>query len=102
MRHTLKTDSCYFQEVASGNKTFELRKNDRNFQPGDTLILQEYDGKQFTGREISCDVPYVFPGGQFGLSEDYCILSIVNEQTFGCFLERIGYTKIAENTYFKG
>ena len=47
MTHHLKILPCYFREVASGNKTFELRKNDRDFKSGDSLILQEYNGQYF-------------------------------------------------------
>lgn len=29
--------------MADGSKTFEVRKNDRGFQPGDIVDLQEWD-----------------------------------------------------------
>lgn len=41
MIHQLKIDSEYFDDVASGKKTFEVRKNDRNFLVGDFLALNE-------------------------------------------------------------
>lgn len=44
MTHELKTYPKYFQETIEGNKPFEIRKNDRNFQVGDVLILKEWDG----------------------------------------------------------
>ena len=34
MTHELKTYPKYFQETIEGNKPFEIRKNDRNFQVG--------------------------------------------------------------------
>lgn len=37
--HVLKTIEPYFSAVASGEKTFELRRNDRAYQKGDTLVL---------------------------------------------------------------
>ncbi len=41
--HELKCHPEYFSRVASGQKTFEIRKNDRDFQVGDIIILKEYD-----------------------------------------------------------
>ena len=41
--HELKTHPKYLQRVASGQKPFEIRKNDRDFQVGDRVILKEYD-----------------------------------------------------------
>lgn len=43
MKHELKTWPQYFCRVADGTKTFEVRKNDRGFQPGDEVILKEWD-----------------------------------------------------------
>lgn len=43
VEHELKCDTKYFVRVQTGQKTFEIRKNDRNFQVGDYLILREYD-----------------------------------------------------------
>lgn len=40
MLHELKTYPKYFQETIEGNKLFEIRKNDRNFQVGDVLLLK--------------------------------------------------------------
>ena len=77
MTHELKTWPEYFEEVWNGNKTFELRKNDRKFEAGDILVLREYDPASGTYlRETIRHVDYVLNGPCFGLEEGYCIMSI--------------------------
>ena len=39
--HELKLDTKYFNDVKSGNKKFEIRKNDRDFEVGDILVLRK-------------------------------------------------------------
>jgi ASC-1-like (ASCH) protein len=78
MIHELKTWNEYFEEVFMGHKTFEIRKNDRNFQKGDTLILKEWNPKteQYTGREMVRNVTYIPEGGSFGLEKGFVIMAI--------------------------
>ena len=40
--HKLKLNAAYYDDSASGIKTFEIRNNDRNFKVGDILELREY------------------------------------------------------------
>jgi len=40
--HRLKLHEDYFEAVKHGIKTFEIRKNDRNFKVGDVLDLMLY------------------------------------------------------------
>jgi len=77
--HRLKTTPRAFMALAVGLKTFEFRKNDRDFQPGDVLVLQEYepDREVYTGRELSLLTPYVLYGPEFGVPDGYCVLSVV-------------------------
>ncbi|HUA13152.1 MAG TPA: DUF3850 domain-containing protein [Candidatus Sulfotelmatobacter sp.] len=53
--------SEYFDKLASGEKTYELRLADWDCQPGDTLVLNEINSatKQPTGRTIHRKVGYV-------------------------------------------
>ena len=82
--HSLKTLPPYWERVQTGEKTFEIRKNDRDFQVGDILELEYYDpNKQIVvGYNFNCPpiiaavVKYVFCGGQYGLETGYCIMSI--------------------------
>lgn len=38
--HSLKIAPEYYFEVRDGNKTFEIRNNDRNFIKGDLIVLR--------------------------------------------------------------
>ncbi len=58
----------YFEKVRSGEKTFEYRVDDFDCQPGDILVLEEYEytkgqgtteGRHPTGRAIRKKVGYV-------------------------------------------
>lgn len=40
--HNLKSIPPYFAAIASGIKTFDVRYDDRGYQPGDVLSLSEY------------------------------------------------------------
>jgi ASC-1-like (ASCH) protein len=41
--HKLKTIGTYFDAVKRGEKTFDVRKNDRGFQTGDILGLGDVE-----------------------------------------------------------
>ena len=60
MHHELKTWKKLFSPLWEGTKNFELRKDDRNFENGDLLLLKEFDFQkgEYTGREISARVSY--------------------------------------------
>lgn len=78
MEHNLKIWPPFFDRVVFGQKPWELRKNDRDFQVNDTLVLREWlpETKEFTGRRVECLVTYVLSGPAFGLPEGYCIMSL--------------------------
>jgi hypothetical protein len=76
MHHHLKTESQYFQAIERGEKKFELRKNDRNFQLHDLVTLVEVVDGIPTGRQLApFEIKYLLLGGQFGLPEGYCIFN---------------------------
>ena len=76
MLHELKTYPKYFQETIEGNKLFEIRKNDRNFQVGDVLLLKEWDNIKYTGREVGAMVRYILGDKFIGLAEGYVALGL--------------------------
>ena len=59
MTHELKILPEYFEAVTSGRIRFEIRKNDRNFQIGDQLILKEWNKEGFTGRSYQSEITYI-------------------------------------------
>jgi len=74
--HELKILPEYFNEVMSHNKQFELRKDDRDYQVGDFLLLKEFENGSYTGRESGCfKVSYILRNcPEYGLADGYCIL----------------------------
>lgn len=99
MKHTLKCWPEYFAPVKEGKKTFEIRKDDREFKVGDVLELKEFQpcptcsgtgryrdhtdmedcgcskphGK-YTGEKVTATVTYIT---NFVQREGYVVMSIV-------------------------
>lgn len=77
MIHELKTWPEYYQSVADGFKTFEVRKDDRNYKIWDYLKLMEWDPttNAYTGRELGCAITYILRDSQF-IKEGYVIMGL--------------------------
>lgn len=75
MIHRIKLSYLYFNDVQNGKKNFELRRDDRNYQVGDKLLLSEVKDNVLTGREVEVDVVYKL-ADYTGLEAGYCILGI--------------------------
>lgn len=77
MIHQLKILQQYYDGVASGDKTFEIRKNDRGFAKGDTLLLSVWNEelKAFTGDQIQREVTWVLYDHK-GLRVGFVILGL--------------------------
>ena len=73
--HELKINTEYAIAVARGEKTFEIRKNDRDFKEGDILILKEYENGKYLDVAIVADITYILKEFQ-GLKEGYVVLGI--------------------------
>lgn len=71
--HELKILPEYFEAVVSGNKRFEIRKNDRNYKKGDILRLNEYQDGQYTGDVHVAEITYITDYAQ---QDDYVVLGI--------------------------
>lgn len=76
--HELKAALSVFDDLLSGAKTFEFRRNDHGFTQGNYLLLQEYrtTRNEYTGRSVLVRVTYILAGGAFNIPPDYCIMSI--------------------------
>lgn len=71
--HELKILPEYFEAVVSGNKRFEIRKNDRNYKKGDILRLNEYQDGQYTGDVHVAEITYITDYAQ---QDGYVVLGI--------------------------
>lgn len=84
--HELKTDPYVFDAVVAKQKTFEIRKNDRDFQEGDVLTLKRtlYTGAEmkagaplkYSGEELKANVTYILRGPVYGLADGWVIMGI--------------------------
>ena len=73
--HYIKSNTKFFQAVKFHKKNFELRKNDRNYQVGDTLCMEEFEKGVYTGDGTIRIVKYVLKDcPEYGLVDGYCIL----------------------------
>lgn len=85
--HKLKTWPRYWDAVASGEKTFEVRRNDRAFQTGDVVVLEKFDPDRRAyemdsyqinakPKSIRKRITFLLQGGQFGIEPGYCVLGL--------------------------
>lgn len=79
--HDLKTWPVYYDAVARGEKTFEVRKDDRGFQKGDTVRLRRFEpgvvtSGHYTGEELTRTITWVLTGGQHGVEPGFVVLAL--------------------------
>lgn len=82
--HELKSWPTEFEAVRQGDKTHEVRVNDRDFKEGDVLHLCKYvpDNHmiprpgRYTGDELIVRVTNITRGPDFGLPTGMCCMSI--------------------------
>lgn len=91
MIHAVKTTPKYFEDVISGKKPFEVRKNDRDYRECDLIALNEWrDGtvdnypKGYTGRSALFRISYVLNNPEY-CKEGYAVLGLLP-----CAVETIG------------
>ena len=85
--HKLKIYPSHFMAIKEGRKNFEVRFDDRHFEVGDQLLLEEFEPKdywdpeepgedRYTGEILHRVITYKLLGGQFGIEAGYVALGI--------------------------
>ncbi len=75
MTHELKLASQYYDDSASGVKTFEIRKNDRDYKVGDLIRLREWKDGKFTRRQHIRKITYILDDAEY-LQDGYVCLGV--------------------------
>lgn len=97
--HDLKIWPEYFEAIANGQKTFEIRINDRDYKIGDCIKLKEWDytingtpDKRYTGREIVGKITYLAPAcwGQNYVVFSFKLLALSQFKYRAAYAEVIG------------
>ena len=80
MVHNIKIRESFADAVLRGDKTFEVRKNDRGYQKGDTIkftVLYDSDGCEMIDHPLSkrkYEITYVLSG--WGIEDGYCVFGM--------------------------
>lgn len=73
-QHQLKTWTPFFKRIMSDEKKFEIRKNDRDFQVGDLVSLNEWNpDTAYSGNQVDVKITYLITDTRFGLKRGYCV-----------------------------
>lgn len=89
--HELKLDKEFWESVKCGDKTFEIRLNDRGFQKGDHVIFKKH-GETYLGsgyldklggktheddaETMKFKITYVLSGERWGIKPDHVVFGI--------------------------
>ncbi|MNK14331.1 hypothetical protein D3C87_324420 [compost metagenome] len=85
MNHVVKSWSMFYRDIETGERTSDIRLNDRRYAIGDTMDLREFDPvtHTYTGRGQFVKITYIQTNksnpcaiSQFALHDDYVVLSI--------------------------
>ena len=94
--HNLKLNIEFCDAVLSGEKTFEVRKNDRGFQTGDLIRFIPTDGtvREHAKHEISghtYKITYILNG--WGIKNGYVVLGIKEIKCNNCVFYHACYKR---------
>lgn len=78
--HEIKIIEPYYTIVQARWKTFEVRKDDRDYRTGDYLKMRLWDEEKqdfdISQPPIIGRIAYKLDGGQFGIEKGYCVLQM--------------------------
>lgn len=66
--HFLKLNTEFYDDVEKRIKTAEIRYNDRNYEKGDWLVLEEWNGVNKTGYAIVRQIKSIYELDSIGLT----------------------------------
>jgi len=92
--HEVKAWPAFFGPVQDGSKPFEIRKNDRDYQVGDTLHIREWCPKKrdYTGHECWRVICYVTAWQQI---KNHVVMGIrLVQQDTVCTLLGVPFSKL--------
>lgn len=74
--HELKIKKMYYDRIMTGQKDFEIRFNDRDYQVGDTLSLMPVSEDKIIikCRPIIAKIKYIHSG--LGMAKDFVVLGL--------------------------
>jgi ParB family chromosome partitioning protein len=77
--HHLKSWPEFFKAIANGDKTFDLRRDDRNYAVDDHVTFEEFRPGvgEYTGVTATRRIAYVLRDFE-GLMPGYCILGLAS------------------------
>ena len=75
--YEIKIREVYYKQIASGEKTFDLQKNN-DYKVGDLIKFREWNKeKGYTGHSLLRRISYIQRGNdKYGLKDGYCILGL--------------------------
>jgi len=81
-KHILKIDRQWFDRLADGSKTAEVRKHDRDFQIGDLIVFVADDEwvpvRRGTVDALDATISHILPASVFptGINTGHSVLSL--------------------------
>jgi Domain of unknown function (DUF3850) len=76
--HEIKIYPKWFDLARTQCKRFEVRKNDRDYQIGDTIKMREWGHETYSGWFLTATISSTYSGE--GVADGYCVFGYVNAE----------------------